>query len=363
MKQYTRSLDTIFLQQSCRRRRISSYDRTGGNMDWIVIAPGETREIARIDTCGIIRHIWCTMGCSDPYYLRKVLFRCFWDHEASPSVEVPIGDFFGAGHCIRRNYVSEPLIISPHDGMGFNCFFPMPFAACGQLQIVNESREPLSFYYYVDYEEHDGFDMEVAYFHSQWLREADTHGWKDPAINILDEKANGPAYPDWYPKSWTTQNLDGKDNYVILEAEGKGHYVGCNLQIDCFSKQANDWYGEGDDMIFIDGDPMPTLYGTGTEDYFNTAYGPREEFCTPWHGITLYSGHPDSPDWRFQGKQAMYRFHIKDPIYFEKSIRVTIEHGHANKLSNDYASTAYWYQGEPHKPFPPILEVSKRIPR
>ena len=109
-------------------------------------------------------------------------------------------------------------------------------------------------------------------------------------------------------------------------------------------------------MIFIDGDPMPTINGTGTEDYFNTAWGPNKEFCTPYHGITLCQ-HPN-----YLGKNSVYRFHIEDPIYFEKSIRVTIEHGHANDLSNDYSSTAYWYQTEPHKPFPKMLPVEQRLP-
>lgn len=358
-----RSLDTLFIQQNCRRRRISSYDRTGGNMDWIVIQPGETRIIADIQGCAIVRHIWCTMGCGDTHYLRKVLLRCYWDGENTPSIEAPIGDFFGVGHCLRRNYVSEPLVVSPHDGMGFNCYFPMPFRVSGRFEIVNECTQELNFYYYIDYEAHEQLDADIAYFHSQWRRERDTQGWMDPSVNILDEKANHPDYPDWYPKSWLTPNLDGKNNYVILEAEGKGHYVGCSLHIDCFSKQSNDWYGEGDDMIFIDGDETATLYGTGTEDYFNTAYGPREEFCTPWHGITVYSGDNQSPDWKFQGKNSLYRFHIKDPVYFDKSIRVTIEHGHANKLSNDYASTAYWYQSEPHQPFPPLPDAKARLPR
>jgi len=110
-------------------------------------------------------------------------------------------------------------------------------------------------------------------------------------------------------------------------------------------------------MIFIDGDPLPTINGTGTEDYFNTAWGPNKEFCAPYHGITLCQ-HPN-----YLGKNSLYRFHIEDPVYFEKSIKVTIEHGHANDLSNDYSSTAYWYQTEPHKSFPRMLPVEQRLPR
>ncbi|MCK4513359.1 DUF2961 domain-containing protein, partial [bacterium] len=139
-------------------------------------------------------------------------------------------------------------------------------------------------------------------------------------------------------------------------------YVGCNLNIDCFQRGANDWYGEGDDMIFVDGEPWPpSLHGTGTEDYFNTAFCPTQEFNTPYHGITLYSG--NRAHWKWGGKNSMYRFHIPDPIYFQKSIRVTIEHGHDNLLSNDYSSTAYWYQEEPHISFPALPAVDARFPR
>jgi hypothetical protein len=137
--------------------------------------------------------------------------------------------------------------------------------------------------------------------------------------------------------------------------------VGCNLNIDCYSRQKIDWYGEGDDMIFIDGDVWPpTLHGTGTEDYFNTAFSPRQEYNAPYHGLTVYSG---TEDWPHKGKNSAYRFHIEDPVMFEKSIRVTMEHGHANNLWNDYSSTAYWYQTEPHAPFPPMLPVDERLPR
>jgi hypothetical protein len=113
-------------------------------------------------------------------------------------------------------------------------------------------------------------------------------------------------------------------------------------------------------MIFVDGEAWPGIHGTGTEDYFNTAFCPTQEYSAPYHGLILYQG---SQDWKWRGKNTLYRYHIEDPIYFEKSIRVTIEHGHANKLTNDYSSTAYWYQAEPHAPFPPLLPVARRLPR
>ena len=113
------------------------------------------------------------------------------------------------------------------------------------------------------------------------------------------------------------------------------------------------WYGEGDDMIFIDGEQWPpSLHGTGTEDYFNTAYCPADKYDAPYHGMTL----PGGPNW--SGKSSYYRFHIEDAIHFRKSIKVTIEHGHANHRADDISSTAYWYQLEPHKPFPPLPPVA-----
>jgi hypothetical protein len=126
----------------------------------------------------------------------------------------------------------------------------------------------------------------------------------------------------------------------------------------------SDWYGEGDEMIFIDGETWPpSLHGTGTEDYVNMAFCPREEFCSPYHGLILYNGSLEAHEWRWKGKQSCYRYHVEDPIAFRKSIRVTIEHGEANILSNDIASTAYWYQLEPHAPFPALPAVEKRLPR
>ena len=130
------------------------------------------------------------------------------------------------------------------------------------------------------------------------------------------------------------------------------------MNIDVFEKQQNDWYGEGDDMIWIDGELA--IRGTGTEDYFNTAFSPETTFNAPYHGLTVYQG---TPEWPWSGKNSMYRFHIEDPIHFRESIKVTIEHGHANDLSNDYSSTAYWYQTHPHADSHRILPVEQRLPR
>lgn len=330
-------------------RRASSYDTTGGNRDWWEIAPGETRVLLAAQVPGVIRHIWMTVG-QDDSYPRKSVLRASWDGEQAPSIEVPLGDFFGVGHGLRKEFCSLPLQMSPADGRGLNCWWPMPFDQA-RVELTNEGDHTIWLYFYIDWEEHPHPLKGAARFHAQWHRENPTQGWLEERIGDDNRFELWDAHP----------NQSDRENYVILEAEGDGVYVGCNLNIDVFERQGNDWYGEGDDMIVIDGEPWPPrLHGTGTEDYINTAFCPSVEFSTPYHGLTVYSG---TPEWPFAGKNSMYRFHIEDPVRFRKSIRVTIEHGEANALSNDYSSTAYWYQHEPHRPFPPLPPVAERLPR
>jgi len=330
----------------CRRGRYSSWDQSGGNNDWKAISPQKTLILANPKKPGCITHIWCAVDSKAPFFLRKVLLRAFWDKEEEPSIEVPIGDFFGIGHALTKNFSSLPLSMSPQNGGAFNCFFPMPFKEEAKIEVENQGEREVKIYYYIDYEEYDDLSDDWGRFHAQWRRENPCQGINDSNISNEEFEFGG-------------QNITGEGNYIILKAEGKGHYVGCNLNIENLreTKEWN-WYGEGDDMIFIDGEPFPpSLHGTGTEDYFNMAGCPSQEFCSPYHGLSL----PGGPNW--SSKITLYRFHIEDPICFEKSIRVTIEHGHANRRSDDYSSVAYWYQTEPHKTFPKMLPPEKRLPR
>jgi hypothetical protein len=350
-----------------RSRRLSSWDRSGGNLDALVIAAGERVVIGEIAGAGCVRHIWMTMISmpAETHELRQTVLRMFWDGEASPSVEVPLGDFFGIGFGLRRNFVSLPLQMSPQDGKGFNCWFPMPFAAGARFEIENQGQHRRLLFFYIDYEEHRAADPELARFHAWWNRTNPTagtaraQGYTRADYGYGDSRPVGAGFGIGGP--WQQANLTGALNYVILEAFGRGHYVGCNLNIDVFERQVNDWYGEGDDMIFVDGEPWPPrLHGTGTEDYFNTAFCPSQEYSAPYHGITVYSG---NAAWPWGGKNSLYRFHIEDPIRFERSLRVTIETGHNNALANDYSSTAYWYQTERTQPLPSLPPVHERIPR
>jgi len=342
-------LGDLYRLRDARRRRVSSWDMAGGNADFWLIGPGETRTLADMRGPGCVRHIWMTLMSREAAYPRRSVLRMYWDGATTPCVEVPVGDFFGVGHGMLAEFASLPLTMSPAAGRGFNCFFPMPFGASGHIEITNEGERRLICYFYVDYEEYDAPLEDAAHFHAEWRRENPTDGWG---------RLGAPLSDDERREAWSRPNLDGAGNYVILEAAGRGHYVGCNLNIDVFERQQNDWYGEGDDMIWIDGEMA--LRGTGTEDYFNTAFSLTTPFSAPYHGLPVYSG---TPEWPWSGKNSMYRWHIQDPIHFRESIRVTIEHGHANDLSNDYSSTAYWYQTEPHAAFPPLPPVAARLPR
>lgn len=346
-------------------RRISSYDRTGGNRDWYEIAAAENRVIADVAGPGCIRHIWMTAWFpnDDKSYLRRVVLRMYWDGADQPSVECPLGDFFGLGHALRKNFVTAMLQMSPEDGRGFNSWWPMPFARGARIEVENQGEGQINLYFYVDYEAYDKLQPGLSYFHVQWRRENPTQGWGDEYAPLI---AADPQRKEWLQKMWhggdpRSLNTTGDDNYMILDAIGNGIYCGAHLDIDVFVRQKNDWYGEGDDMIFIDGEPWPpALHGTGTEDWFNCAFGPTQEYQAPYHGVLLYNG---TPEWKWKGKQSVYRYHIEDPIRFRKSIRATIEHGHANKLGNDYSSTAYYYLDRPQRGGPPLPSADARLPR
>ena len=321
---YGSSLRDLPRLRDSRRRRASSWDRTGGNEDRLTMVPGQTSTLADISGAGCVNHIWITAAnekmertpdAFEPDFLRKVLL------------------------------ASLPIQMSPEEGKSFSCFFHMPFANGAKIEAVSElEHENVFFYYYVDYEEFDELEEGLGRFHAQWRRQNPTDG-------VPEGEQSNEAF------LFGGENIGGEGNYVILDAEGRGHYVGCVLNVhNLRDTQRWNWYGEGDDMIFIDGEEWPpSLHGTGTEDYFNTAWSPQKEYSAPYHGITLGGG----DNW--SGQISLYRFHVEDPITFERSIRVTIEHGHANKRSDDYSSVAYWYQQEPHKPYT-IAPVDQRVP-
>jgi hypothetical protein len=329
-------------------RRASSFDRRGGNKDRISIGSGETVTILDTAGPGCITHIWMTAASPEPDFLRKLVLRMYWDDEPEPSVHVPLGDFFGMGHGETATFWSLPLVMAPSGGLGLNCYFPMPFNRGARIEVKSENFiTEVRLYYNIDYELWSEPSNALGYFHAQWRRE-------NPCGGISDEGMSSHTHMH------AGFNRDDSENYVILEAAGRGHYVGCNLNIHNLRPDAGEgenWYGEGDEMIRVDGEDWPfSLHGTGTEDYFNAAWGPNERFSSPFFGMARSGGA------NYSGKHSWYRFHLLDPVRFQRSIRISIEHGHANRRSDDYSSTAYWYQEEPHAAFE-LKPVEERLPR
>ena len=221
-------------------------------------------------------------------------------------------------------------------------YFVMPFAKGARIEIENQTGQEIrAFYYYVDYVEVDRLPEDMGRFCAWYNHE------------LTDATPEGEN--EWGLLGEPGTNPKGQDNYLIADIKGKGHFVGVNYYVHSPTPM---WYGEGDDMIFIDGAKRPTLHGTGTEDYFNTSWCPKTPFTHPYYG---YARLNDDIGWL--GRTHVYRFHISDPLYFQESLRFTIEHGHSNNLTLDLASVAYWYQAPPLTKLAPIPGKAARQPK
>lgn len=347
-----RWFDFVKIDPSRHTHRSSSYSREGDNRDRIRLQKGDIATLLDVNSPGVITHIWMTADSIEQNYLRKVLLRIYWDGEAEPSVLVPLGDFFGIGHGQTATYTSLPMVMAPYEGKGLNCYLPMPFHKSARMEVISDvTGSDVRLYYNIDYETWDNpLPQDFGTFHACWRRENPTDGIIQPPEMTEDIFQHDGI------------NLSDAGNYLLLEAEGAGQYIGCSLNIHTLRDPKDfNWYGEGDEMMFIDDDNEgkrwpPTLHGTGTEDYFNTAWGTDEAFSSPFFGLPKPGGE------HYTGFISWYRWHLPDPVRFNRSIRISIEHGHANRRSDDYSSVAYWYQEEPHKPFG-ILPMLKRIPR
>jgi len=337
-------LDHLSRLRDGRTRRVSSWDTTGRNHDAWGVEAGETKVLADLSGTGVIRHIWFTVGAEDPLYLRQCVLRMYWDGQSHPSVEAPVGDFFGVGHSKVTSFSCAVLNMSANAGQdrhaAMNCYFPMPFASGARITVQNEGDKPVgAWYFYIDYDQLDSLPADQARFHAHWRRSnvcpRPTRQGSDPEVNLTD-----------------------RDNYLILETTGRGHYVGCNLSVH---NLYGGWWGEGDDMFMIDGEKWPPdLHGTGSEDYFSHAWGMQPQNAFIYNGVSYQK--PGSTH-GFNERITVYRYHIPDPVIFHQSLRVSIEHGHANDRCDDYSSTAYWYQTLPGPAFPPFPAVSDRLPR
>ncbi len=297
----------------------------------VVIKAKTTFTVAEIEGPGSIQHIWMT----PTGVWRNSILRFYWDDEASPSVEVPVGDFFGMGWGQYSPLQSLAVCVNP--GSAFNCYWPMPFKKKCRITMENIDETEMVLYYQVDYILTE-LPSDAAYFHAQFRR---------------------------------TNPLPYKSDYTLVDGiRGRGQYVGTYIALGV---HGNGWWGEGEIKFFMDGDTdYPTICGTGTEDYFCGSYdfdtrkknaagvevSEFTEFSTPYsglHQVIRGDGHYDVSQ-RF----GMYRWHIKDPIRFEKDLKVTIQAlgwrsgGRYLPLQDDIASTVFWYQTEPHNPFPAL---------
>ena len=335
-------LDKLTRIRKGKTGRFSSWDTTGRNQDRWLIPAGESRVLADIEGPGVITHIWMTQR----EHYRECLLKITWDDAPAPSVLVPLGDFFGLGHSIVNSYQSLLFTASArHDnrfnqGCALNCYAPMPFRKRVIVELINESAETHGQYFYVDYEARDEIDEDAGYFHAEFRRTNPFGGWGHevrvnmPEANIVNK-----------------ERLAWENNYVILETKGHGHYVGCNLSVTNFQ---GTWWGEGDDMIWVDGYKWPPdVHGTGSEDYLNQAWGMQDNAFLR-NGSSIYEHNTG-------GYQTSYVFHLENPVRFQEEIKVTIEHGHGNHLANEMSSVAYWYGAEPVAAIQPP-PVAQRMP-
>ena len=292
---------------------------------FVILPKQQTVTLASIKGPGIIEHIWMTV---DPKAYRDCILRFYWDDETSPSVEVPLGDFFAEGHGARYNVNSLMVAVNPTGGL--NEYWPMPFRKSAKITIENQGTETINqFFYQVTYSLED-VPSSAAYFHAQWRR------------------------------SMTTRD---RPEYVILDGiEGRGQYVGTFI---AWTQLSDGWWGEGEIKFYLDGDKLnPTINGTGTEDYFGGAWAFGSTFSSPFSGYPFYEKEPGQVL-----KHSLYRWHVMDPIRFNSDLKVTIQalgwwpNGKFQPLTDDIASVAYWYQTEPHKPFPPLPSREERFPR
>ncbi len=334
---------TLAKLRSGKTGRFSSWDTSGRNADAWTIPARSSRVLADIEGPGVITHIWMTQGCN----YRECLLKITWDDAPAPSVLCPLGDFFGLGHGIVNSYQSLLFSASTNtdnkfnQGCALNCYVPMPFRKRAVVELINETDADHGQYFYIDYEQMNADELdELGYFHAEFRRACPFQGWAPEMI------VNQPPVdiPNLEHEAW-------ENNYVILETKGRGHYLGCNLSV---TNIQGTWWGEGDDMIWVDGYKWPPdLHGTGSEDYLNQAWEMQPNAFLR-NGSSIHEVNTG-------GYQTSYVHHLENPVRFQQEIKVTIEHGHANHLGNEMSSVAYWYADAPSRVIDPP-PVAKRMP-
>ena len=335
-------LDNLTRITDGKTGRASSWDTSGRNADAWRIPPGESRVLADIQGPGVITHLWLTQR----NHYRECLLKITWDGASEPSVLVPLGDFFCLGNSLVNSFQSTLFTASTNhpyafnQGCALNAYAPMPFRERAVVELVNESDEEHRQYFYVDYETVADMPADRGYFHAEFRRNNPFGGWgHEISVNTPEADIVNREEQAW------------RDNYVILETVGRGHYIGCNLSVANFQ---GTWWGEGDDMIWVDGYKWPPdLHGTGSEDYLNQAWGMQPNAFLR-NGSSIHEDHTG-------GYQTSYVLHLENPVRFQREIKVTMEHGHGNHLANDWASVGYWYADTPTGIATPP-PVGKRMP-
>ncbi len=323
--------------QNYRSLKQSSYDTTGGNRDYWNIAPGQSLDIFKAGEPGVITHIWFTIAANGIYHLKELVLRAYWDGSSKPSVEVPIGDFFGLNLGDYQIYESAYLACSP--GKSLNCYFAMPYKSA-RLTVTNDGKSDVrAFYSNIDYQTVPALPADAMYFHAQYRQSA-------PCVPTIGEDAK--------------LNPSGKHNHVYGEARGRGHLMGVTLGV---LQNSEGWWGEGDDMIFVDDETKPVIVGTGSEDYFlgSWNFGGRENarpFSHRMYGAPLI----ESAE-RNGGRYCCYRWHGDNPVTFTRFLKHTMEHGHADNRGDNFYSACFWYQSQPFTDFPALPPVDDRIPK
>jgi len=317
------SLEQLPGARDFEAHRLTSSDPTGGNEDWRYLESGGTLVLADIQGPGCIVHLRDNITSKEPHHLQYHVLRMYWDGEVDPSVEVPVGDFFAIGFGFTEKINSSLVCIDQRPGrltdpaaMGAarNCYFPMPFKKSARITLTNEGKERSQHWFEVNYRSFRSPPANQLYFHAQYRQ--------------ATPPPTGP--------------------YLILDAKGRGHLVGCVLSV---KNNDGGWWGEGDEILYIDG--VHAVHGTGSEDYFCESYGLRPG-CFPYFGVPLLE----------EPFTSAYRWHVPDPVPFRKSLRFLIEHGKGVppfESHNYYYSVAYWYQTEPHSPFPKLPAAAERV--
>ena len=324
--------DSMEYPERASTQRVSSFDRdwVDGNMDGKRFEPGQTRILADLEGPGRITHIWCSAFGYERGLPRSVVLRFFWDGSEHAAVEAPLGDFFAAGHGMRVN-INSLRVATSSFGRAYNCYWNMPFRKSARITFTNESeKDSMGLYWYINWEKRS-VPEDVPYFHAQYRQE-------------------NPVQP-------------GKD-YLIADIEGKGHYAGTVLSVRASQPG---WFGEGDDRFYIDGDTMPLLHGTGTEDYFNDAWAFRV-VNRPNYGVSIWEGMNTG------SRITAYRWHVSDPVFFNRSLRFTIEHkgntfyednslagAYTDRRPDFYSSVAFWYQLGEAKRFSEMPPAAERM--